>query len=121
VTNRKHDRVRKAGLVNKSANPLLKGGARDYSGRMTTTCDMGVSLADLHLAMEALLPADHERLLSGLAGEMHGSALCPIKIWATWKSACCAAAMSCFARCWKKARNSRPIQRRRFARSVKTS
>jgi hypothetical protein len=29
--------------------------------------------------------------------------------------------MSCFARCWKKARNSRPIQRRRFARSVKTS
>jgi len=43
---------------------------------MTTTSDMGVSLADSHLATEALLPADHERLLGGLAGKMHGSALC---------------------------------------------
>src|SRR5580693_3466995 len=43
---------------------------------MTTTSAMAVSLPHSDLELEALLPAEPERLLCGLAGQMHDSALC---------------------------------------------
>jgi hypothetical protein len=43
---------------------------------MTTTTEMAVSLAHSDLALESLLPAEPERLLCGLAGQMRDSALC---------------------------------------------
>ena len=48
---------------------------------MTTTREKEVSIAHSHLEMEALLPADHERWLGGLAGPMQGSALCADQDW----------------------------------------
>src|SRR6266403_4537502 len=43
---------------------------------MTTTTEMAVSLAHCGVELEALLPAQPKRLLCGLAGQMHDSALC---------------------------------------------
>src|SRR5580704_1526090 len=43
---------------------------------MTTTTEMAVSLPHSDLALEALLPGEPKRLLCGLAGQMHDSALC---------------------------------------------
>jgi len=43
---------------------------------MTTTNEMAVSLPHSDLELEALLPAEPERLLRGLAGQMQDSALC---------------------------------------------
>ncbi len=43
---------------------------------MTTIAEMAVDLPHSPLEFEALLPADQERLLCGLAGQLHGSALC---------------------------------------------
>jgi hypothetical protein len=42
---------------------------------MTTTTEMAVSLPHSDLKLEALLPVEPERLLCGLAGQMHDSAL----------------------------------------------
>src|SRR5208283_2296297 len=43
---------------------------------MTTTTEMAVNLAPSHLKDEALLPADCERLLAGLAIQVQSSAVC---------------------------------------------
>ncbi|HEX3719147.1 MAG TPA: hypothetical protein VH595_14415, partial [Verrucomicrobiae bacterium] len=43
---------------------------------MTATTETAVSLPHCDLGLEALLPAQPERLLGGLAGQMHNSALC---------------------------------------------
>ncbi|HEX3719244.1 MAG TPA: hypothetical protein VH595_14905, partial [Verrucomicrobiae bacterium] len=43
---------------------------------MTATTETAVGLPHCDLGSEALLPAQPERLLGGLAGQMHNSALC---------------------------------------------
>ena len=43
---------------------------------MTATTEMAVSLAHTDLELEALLPAESERLLCGLTGQMRDSARC---------------------------------------------
>jgi hypothetical protein len=43
---------------------------------MTTTVELAVSLPHSDHELETLLPAEPERLLCGLAGQMHDSALC---------------------------------------------
>ena len=43
---------------------------------MTTTTEMAVSLPHSDVELETLLPAQAERLLCGLAGQMHDSAHC---------------------------------------------
>src|ERR1700689_4478039 len=43
---------------------------------MTTTTEMAVSLPHSGVELETLLPAQAERLLCGLAGQMHDSAHC---------------------------------------------
>ena len=43
---------------------------------MTTTAEMAVSLPHSDFELEALLPAQPERLLCGLTGQMHDSARC---------------------------------------------
>ena len=75
---------------------------------MMTTTEMAVSLPHSDLELEALLPGEPERLLRGLAGQMHGSALCADQDLGHMEEQLLRGGHEVFRQMLEKGRNSKP-------------